>query len=79
LVVVVSATVLDDFYKAEKDAAVRERRLLIRRIKLDNKEAASVAENELLKAGARVCKPGSLMFLLLGPRNYQICPIGEVS
>jgi hypothetical protein len=44
--VVVSATVLDDFYKAEKDADVRERRLLIRRIKLDNKEAPSVAENE---------------------------------
>lgn len=31
---------------------------------------------KLLKAGARVCKPGSLMFLLLGPQNYQICPIG---
>jgi hypothetical protein len=26
---------------------------------------------ELLKAGARVCKVGSLMFLLLGPKNYQ--------
>jgi hypothetical protein len=37
---------LDDFYKAEKDADVRERLLLIRRIKYDNKEAASVAENE---------------------------------
>ena len=42
---VVSATVLDDFYKAEKDADVRERLLLIRRIKLNNKEA-NVAENE---------------------------------
>ena len=30
----------------------------------------------LLKAGARVCKEGSLMFLLLGPKNYQICPFG---
>ena len=46
MVVVVSATVLDDLYKAEKDADVRERLLLIRRIKYDNKEAASVAENE---------------------------------
>jgi transposase len=44
--VIVSATILDDFYRAEKDADVRERLLLIRRIKLDNKEAASVAENE---------------------------------
>ena len=26
---------------------------------------------ELLQAGARVCKVGSLMFLLLGPQNYQ--------
>ncbi len=32
--------------------------------------------SKLLKAGARVCKPGSLLFLLLGPQNYQICPIG---
>jgi hypothetical protein len=31
---------------------------------------------KLLKAGARVCKEGSLMFLLLGPQNYQICPAG---
>jgi hypothetical protein len=31
---------------------------------------------KLLKAGARVCKVGSLMFLLLGPKNYQICPQG---
>jgi hypothetical protein len=49
--VVVSATVLDDFHKAEKDADVRERLLLIRRIKLDNKEAASVAENEFHRSG----------------------------
>jgi hypothetical protein len=31
---------------------------------------------KLLKAGARVCKVGSLLFLLLGPRNYQWCPHG---
>ena len=31
---------------------------------------------KLLKAGARVCKSGSLMFLLLGPQNYQACPNG---
>ncbi len=31
---------------------------------------------KLLKEGARVCKVGSLMFLLLGPQNYQICPAG---
>lgn len=31
----------------------------------------------LLKSGARVCKIGSLMFLLLGPQNYQICPPGS--
>ena len=30
----------------------------------------------LLKAGARVIKPGSLMFLLLGPKNYQWHPKG---
>lgn len=32
--------------------------------------------SKLLKAGARVCKPGSLMFLLLGPENHQACPKG---
>jgi hypothetical protein len=31
---------------------------------------------KLLKAGARVCKPGALMFLLLGPKNHQWCPKG---
>ena len=31
---------------------------------------------KLLKAGARVCKVGSLMFLLLGPKNYQWHPKG---
>jgi hypothetical protein len=31
---------------------------------------------ELLKAGARVCKVGSLLFLLLGPKNHQWCPYG---
>jgi hypothetical protein len=31
---------------------------------------------DLLKVGARVCKVGSLMFLLLGPQNYQRHPSG---
>lgn len=30
----------------------------------------------LVEAGARVCKVGSLLFLLLGPQNYQACPPG---
>ncbi len=30
----------------------------------------------LIKAGARVCQVGSLMFLLLGPKNYQWHPEG---
>jgi hypothetical protein len=33
---------------------------------------------ELLTAGARVCKEGALMFLLLGPTNYQSCPPGVI-
>jgi len=32
--------------------------------------------SRLLKAGARVCKTDSPMFLLLGPQNYQIHPKG---
>ncbi len=31
---------------------------------------------KLLKAGTRVCKSSSLMFLLLGPQNYQAHPKG---
>jgi hypothetical protein len=31
---------------------------------------------KLHKVEARVCKVGSLMFLLLGPKYYQICPQG---
>jgi hypothetical protein len=30
----------------------------------------------LFEAAARVCKKGSLMFLLLGPTNYQLHPKG---
>ena len=30
----------------------------------------------LLKAGARVCEEGALMFLLLGPQTRQMCPPG---
>lgn len=30
--------------------------------------------SKLLEAGARVCKPNSLLFILLGPQNYQYCP-----
>lgn len=32
--------------------------------------------SKLLKEGARICKPGSLMFLMLGPQNIQSCPAG---
>jgi hypothetical protein len=31
---------------------------------------------DLLRAGARVCKKDSLLFLLLGSQNYQWCPAG---
>ena len=32
--------------------------------------------SKLLEAGARVCKNNSLLFLLLGPQNYQWTPPG---
>lgn len=32
------------------------------------------SRQKLLKEGARVVKPGSLFFFLLGPVNYQIYP-----
>jgi transposase len=37
---------LDDVYRTEKKADVRERLLLVRRVRVDNKEAASIAEKE---------------------------------
>jgi len=40
-------TVLNSAYKKEKDSNVKERILLVRRVKVDKQEAASVAENEL--------------------------------
>jgi transposase len=39
--------ILSQAYKNERDADVRERILLIRRVRIDKKEAASVAEKEL--------------------------------
>lgn len=41
---------LSQAYKNERDADVRERILLIRRVRIDRKEAASVAENELRRS-----------------------------
>jgi transposase len=41
-----SVAVLNDAYRNEKDVNIRERILLIRRVRMDNKEAASVSEKE---------------------------------
>jgi transposase len=44
---VTSARLLDDAYRTEKDDVdVRERLLLVRRVRIDNEEAASAAEKE---------------------------------
>jgi transposase len=40
-------TVLNNAYKKEKDSNVKERILLVKRVKIDKQEAASVAEHEL--------------------------------
>ena len=39
--------VLNNAYKKEKDSNVKERILLVKRVKIDKQEAASVAEHEL--------------------------------
>ncbi len=46
---VVSVDLLNDAYKRESDADVRERILLVRRVRNGGKEAASVAEKELYR------------------------------
>ena len=43
----INTTIINNAYKKEKDSNVKERILLIRRVKIDKQEAASVAENEL--------------------------------
>ena len=43
---VASAKLLDDAYRTEKNADVRERIRLVRCVRVDNKEASSTAENE---------------------------------
>ena len=42
--------VLNNTYKKEKDSNVKERILLVKRVKIDKQEAASVAEHELNKS-----------------------------
>ncbi len=49
---ILSARQLDAAYRRESDANVRERILLVRRVGLDRKEAASVAELELHRTRA---------------------------
>jgi transposase len=41
-----SVAVLNDAYRNEKDVNIRERILLVRRVRMDKKEAASVSEKE---------------------------------
>ena len=43
---VASAKLLDEAYKTEKNADVLKRLLLVRRVRVDDEEAASVAEKE---------------------------------
>jgi len=43
----ISAGVLNTLYRNERDADIRERILLITRVRMDKKEASSVAEKEL--------------------------------
>jgi putative transposase len=45
--VLLNTTVLNNAYKKEKDSNVKERILLVKRVKYDKQEASSVAENEL--------------------------------
>ena len=49
-------TVLNSAYKKEKDANIKERIRLVKRVKIDKQEAASVAENELNRSGWWVYK-----------------------
>lgn len=45
----ISRKQLDYAYKKKTDASIKERILLLRRVRYDKNEAASVAENELNK------------------------------
>jgi transposase len=47
---VTSAKLLDDTYRTEKNADVRERLLLVRRVRVSKKEAASTAEKEFYRS-----------------------------
>ena len=41
---------MDDAYRTEKNVDVRERLLLVRRVMVDNEQAAIVAENEFYRS-----------------------------
>ena len=43
----INAAVLDSAYKKEKDANIKERILLVRRVRIDKQKASLVAESEL--------------------------------
>ena len=47
---VASVKLLDDVYRTEKNVDVRERLLLVRRVLVDNEQAARVAENEFYRS-----------------------------
>ena len=43
----INAVINNSYKKEEKDSNIKERILLVKRVKIDKQEAASVAENEL--------------------------------
>ena len=47
---VASVKLLDDAYRTEKNVDVRERLLLVRRVLVDNEQAARVAGNEFYRS-----------------------------
>ena len=80
------AVVLPQFILAPIDAAlpggilsIEEMPVFIPRLTIPENYGGNTSLPEpikLLKVEARVCKVGSLMFLLLGPKYYQICRQG---
>ncbi|MFZ0511262.1 MAG: hypothetical protein WAM14_06625 [Candidatus Nitrosopolaris sp.] len=47
---VASAKLLDDVYRSEKNVDVRQRLLHVRRVLVDNEQAATVAEKEFYRS-----------------------------
>ena len=71
---------LDDAYRTEKNVDVRERLLLVRRVLVDNEQAARVAEKQFYRSRRRMWTPERMRPIVTVTGSHQkTCVFGTIT